>query len=534
MSDEWRPLSHAQLLAQVEPRFLEALTGGTNGPLPAPERSLGPQWVRWVRRNARLGEGDAYGRAPAPTPEQQALLWKLAEVDDEGRRRFGFALISLGKGSGKTPLGGWLGEIDLAGPSVVCDGCVKCDRGFRPNGRPHAVRRWSPDVLIMASSYEQADMLIDEMRTAFSLGPLASHFISMQGLIETVGERGTARRIPATPKRADGSKATTLLVDELHEFDTERRTQAYDVAAGGTAKRRDGLVVVLSTAGFDMDSLLGRLVARARRGEFADDQLAVILEADPELDPELDEDVAEGIRQCNPLAARGVVSVRSLVKRFREMPLYRAQRYFWNRWVPSDFSWLPVGAWDACGPRSGVELVADPSLPTWVGADMALSRDSAAVVTLQLREDGLYQARAKIWIPQGNLIDQDDVDQYLRDLAASHNVQWIAADEAWWPSLTQLENDGLPIFRMPQQGKLMVMGFSKLYQLITNRRLVQDGAPDFADQVTSAAPHSTDRGWTLRKGRSRKRIDACPALAGAVFAASQESRPDVTPNVSWM
>ena len=518
---EWRPLDRDELLAQCDPRFLEALTRWRNGPIPDRTMTLGPQWVRWVRRNCRLGEGDLYAQPPSLTPEQQALFWKLGEVTPAGRMRFSTFVYSVGKGSGKTPIGGWLGALSLRGPRVVCAGCGECDRGWLPNGRPHGVRRVSPDVLVMASSFDQADMILDEARVTFDEGPLAEFAKTRKGLIELLqGERGRMRRIPATPKKADGSKATELLVDEVHEFDTELRERAYNVASGGTAKREDGLVCLLSTAGSNLNTLWGRIVARAKRGECDVDELVVVMEADESLDPTDDLAVMEGIRQANPLARRGVADVRKLLKKFREMPLYQAIRYYWNRWVPADAAWLPAGAWDAC---KG-EVVFDPSLPTWIGVDMALKRDSAAIVRVQRRPDGRLQAAAKIWFPDGDLIDQSECDDYLRLLCSTHNVSWIAADEAWWPTLGTLESEGLPIFRMPQQGRNMIIAYGMTYRVIVDRVLVHDGDPLFTDQIASAVPQSSDRGWTLRKGKHNRRIDACPALAGGVFASTLAPR----------
>jgi hypothetical protein len=66
----------------------------------------------------------------------------------------------------------------------------------------------------------------------------------------------------------------------------------------------------------------------------------------------------------------------------------------------------------------------------------------------------------------------------------------------------------------------MIVAYARLYKMITQGELIHDGAPDFADQVTSAATQSSDRGWTLRKGKNKRRIDSAPALAAAVFASS--------------
>lgn len=506
----------------LPPRFLAALTE-PNGPVPQPERTLGPQVCSWVERMCVMGEGDKYGQPVKLLPFQKALLWKLFELNEDGSRRFRFALISLGKGSGKTPFGGWLGCVELAGPSVCS--------GFDENGLPVGARRVSPDVLVMASSYQQADMVTDEVRTTFTEGPLAKHAIAMKGAVQLKGVRGQLRRIPATVRQADGTKATLLIVDEAHELVEERHENAYDVAAGGTAKRGDSLTVLLSTAGHDMDTMFGRQVARGLRGEFGRDELFFYMRADESLDFTNDEDIAEGIRQANPLAESGVADVSRLLAQFKSMPPFRARRYFWNQWVSSDESWLPVGAWDKC--RGEVKF--DPEWPTFLGVDMALKRDSAAVVMLQRRPDGKLQASAKIWLPDGGLIDQEEVDDYIRSVCATYNVIWIGADEAWWPTLPSLEAEGLPIVRVPQQGRNMVYAYSKTYRVIVDGVLVHDGAPDFSDQIASAVPVSTDGGWKLKKGKHRRRIDSAPALASAVFVSEIEPEPerDIPRSVIW-
>lgn len=533
-TDRIAPLTRDELLARCDPRFLAALTFANNGPLPARNRTLGPTWVRWVHENCVMGEGDAYGTPARLTPEQQALFWKLAELEDDGARRFEFALITLAKGSGKSPLLAWLGNIEIASDCSVF-------KEWAPNGNPRGMARSNPGVINMASSYEQADLVLDEMRATFDheAAPLKGRAAAQKGEIVMRDRKAIAKRIPATPRKADGTKSPLLLVDEVHELTTENQERAVDVAWGGTSKRENGLTIFGSTAGNDLTTLFGRQVARGRRGEFGHAELFLLLEAADGLDPTNDDDVIEGIKQANPLAARGVANVRKLLAKFRGMPLARAKRYYWNQWVSSDESWLPAGAWDAnSASRRGLKFEFEPSWRTWLGADMALKRDSAAVVTVQLRPapalrsklGQLYQAQSKIWLPHGEPIDQtgeNGPDAYIRLIASTYALEWCAADEAWWPSLPLLEkgdehNPAVPMFRMPQQGRNMVIAYARLYKMITQGELIHDGAPDYADQIASAVTQSTDRGWTLRKGKNRRRIDSAPATAAAVFATGLE------------
>lgn len=550
-------IKHIDEARRVNPYFFERLEGSTNGPLPPPQLTIGWIWANWIETNCRLGEGDLYGKPPRLDGTQRALLWKLGELNPETLDlRFSFALISYSKGGGKTPFGGWMGALDLDGPRVPTG---KFRRHPEFGYLPTAERRLSPDVINMASSYEQADLILDEMRTTFEKGPQwrAREWDSRKGTIESRGGRGKARRIPATPKKADGSKATTLLVDEMHEFEGERQERAYDVASGGTAKRRNGLTLIMSTAGWDLESLYGRLVARFKRGRFDYHELGLILEAPPGLDPYNDADIAKGILHSNPLARAGVANVAKLVSKFKSMPSASAKRYYWNQWTPSSESWLPEGAWDAC--RG--DWIENVKFPTWIGVDMAKTRDTAAIVTLQYRHpdlggDGRYQTRAEIWRAKSEeeedegdepgQIDQAEIDKRLMILArqARGALEWIAGDPAYWAGLPKLEKtkapwaqhkDGLmPVFRMPQQGQSMVHAYTQLYQKICNQELVQDGNPEYADQITSAVPQSTDRGWTLKKSKTSRKIDCCPALASAVFASTQEREREIVPRpAAW-
>lgn len=517
-------------LTEVDPQFLKVLTARQNGPMPHSNRTFGPQQIKWLEKNAVLGEGDKYGKPVRMLPFQRALFWKLFEIRDNGSRRFRNAVLCLGKGSGKTPVGGWIGDLEIAGPSVF-------DK-WLADGRPKAKRRESADVIIIASSYEQADMMIDEMRVTFDEGPLKEYAASAKGWVKLKnGLRGIARRIPATPKKADGTKATALLVDEAHELTSERQETAYDVASGGTAKRADSIVCKFSTAGNDLNTMFGREWSRGNRGEFDEDELFVYMSAEDGLDPTDDADIEKGIKQANPLAAAGIANIRDLVRKFKSMPAFRAKRYFWNRWVPTDESWLPEGAWDAC--KGTVEF--DLSLPVFVGADMAMKRDSCSVVLLQKQPNGKILAEAKVWMPDGDLINQDEVDAYIISLTKKYDVIWTAGDEHYWITLPQLEKgdpergiDPIKVLRVPQSGKNMILAYARTYKAIVDRVIVHAGAPDFSDQITSAAPHSTDGGWTVKKGRNKRRIDSTPALASAIFAMSAEAPEEEEQQFDWV
>ena len=80
----------------------------------------------------------------------------------------------------------------------------------------------------------------------------------------------------------------------------------------------------------------------------------------------------------------------------------------------------------------------------------------------------------------------------------------------------------------------MILAYARTYKAIVDRVIVHAGAPDFSDQITSAAPHSTDGGWTVKKGRNKRRIDSTPALASAIFAMSAEAPEEEEQQFDWV
>jgi phage terminase large subunit-like protein len=199
------------------------------------------------------------------------------------------------------------------------------------------------------------------------------------------------------------------------------------------------------------------------------------------------------------------------------------RRYRLNQWVRTDGeSWLPQGAWELC--RSDMQL--KPDLPTFVGVDMALKHDSIAVVIAQ-PQDGRVVVRAKIWHPDANAMDVSAVEQHIRDINRQFNVVENAYDPAFFQRSAEVLSENHVMVEFPQSAARMIPACGNLYELIVNQVIAHDGDPMFADQVLSAAQRSTESGWRLSKGKSKRKIDAAIALAIASDRAT--SKQEVAP-----
>ena len=230
--------------------------------------------------------------------------------------------------------------------------------------------------------------------------------------------------------------------------------------------------------------------------------------------------------EANPNLAEGLLDPEDMEIAVRQTSEVSVRRYRLNQWVRTAAdSWLPQGAFELC--RSDLDLI--PGAPTWIGVDVALKRDTTAAVAVQ-HVDGRIVARAKIWLPDGGVLDASAVESHLIEMAQKYDVQEVAFDPAFFMrSAEVLAEQGMPLVEFPQSPQRMIPACANLYDLIVNQRLAHDGNPLFTDQVLSAAQRMKDNGWTLSKGKSKRKIDAVIALAMAVDRAIVRVEPQLEP-----
>lgn len=412
------------------------------------------------------------------------------------------------KGNGKTPLVAAIGAYELAGGDHV-----------------------SPVVPVSAATFDQADLLFGDMKTMFRESATLSQYATVFDTeIMLKGQPGRAFRVAAARGSNDGARPTCYVADELHEFNDPAKEGAHLVLANGCAKRADSLQINVTTAGADLDSLLGRLYLKGRRiesGEEKDDTFLFIwFEADPDLDITNDEALRKAIRQCNP-AADDFLDVEEIAGRFTAIPEFEARRYYLNQWTRTKQSWLPIGTWEACEGSSYIPPHADVT----VGVDLSLKQDSTAVVVAWPHRDtrgtNVVTVQSRVWLPTDGRIDHSSVKAHLRALHKQFVLTRVIVDPTYFQIMgEELADEGLPIQDEPQTHERMVPACASALNLILDRRLIHDGDATLTDHVLSAATRETDHGWRLSKGRSKRKIDACIAM---VMATSWAVRSDPEP-----
>jgi phage terminase large subunit-like protein len=259
----------------------------------------------------------------------------------------------------------------------------------------------------------------------------ASHFIEsepeidarlkvLRGTLEIRSRRdqGFMRIIASDDSKQGGKRQgfnpTLAFLDELHAHENDN---LYTDMRSGLFKR-NGLLVTISTAGWDREGALGQLregfltcgnvrtgLNANEAGEAVSDPLgrltvarkpsgrSVMLEWACRDDDDVDDMTV--VKLANPASW---VTVQSLEDAKESLTPWNFQRYRANRWTLAFESWLPIGAWDVLV-EPGLEL--DPELPLAAAIDMARYRDCAALVAVQPRPDRPAAVKAWIWRPGG-------------------------------------------------------------------------------------------------------------------------------------
>lgn len=470
--------------------------------------SDGSRVVKFIENFCVHGDGDFYGQPFKLDLWQKQLIYNLYEKNKDGERKYREALCGVPKGNGKSQMAAAIGLYELLGAGTV-----------------------SPLVTVAAASFEQADLVFGTMRTMCEQSPY------LKGLTEvfnnSIGVKngpGRVFRVAAKAGTADGGRNSAFIADEIHEWSTPNLQRVHYVLSNNTAKRKDSLILNITTAGYDLDTLAGRLYLRGKRKQSGETE-------DPEfyfywLEPEegADFEDEEMWKSVNPAIGGGWWPVDNLRRRRAALPLPEFQRYHLNMWTRTqEESWLPEGLWAELA--DSFEL--KPDLPTYIGIDMALKHDSVAVVWGQQDpESELIYLDSKIWRNEGVMFDYAEVETFISKLNREFNVVECAYDPAFFERSAQaLYDENVPMVEFPQTHGRMVPACGQSYELITSKKVRHKNHNTFNDQVLSAVNKPTDRGFRLSKGKSKRKIDGAIAMVMCLDRLTFPTRPPEPSNI---
>ncbi|TIY06235.1 MAG: terminase large subunit, partial [Mesorhizobium sp.] len=346
-----------------------------------------------------------------------------------------------------------------------------------------------------------------------------------------------------------GRTPVFILADELHAW---KKRDLWDVLRSGLPKTKGALVVIATTAGRGQDNVAHELYDYARkvaRGDIEDPAfLPILFEAPRDCDWR-DEAIW---RHVNPGLAHGypdIDGLRQLAREAENRPGDREsfRQLHLNIWLDHSTSpFVEMAIYDRGS--AAVDPDALRGRPCWIGVDLSSTIDLTAVVAAWRDGDGGYvvvpwffcpadalRARADrdgvpyprwrdegfITTTPGDAVDYDYVEQHIRDLCETYDVQEIAFDpHLARRSLMRLRDEGLPAIEHRQGWVSMAPAIKELERAIISGKLQHGGHPVLRWCFSNIALHTDQAGNSLfHKGKSTDRIDGAQAAAMAVGRA---------------
>lgn len=402
----------------------------------------------------------------------------------------------------------------------------------------HLLSTPDADCIIVAASREQAEIILRQARGFVRRSAaLSERLVIKQREIVYPDLDGRIQVRASDSDTVDGWLGTLGFIDELHRH---KSPDLYGIIRDGLGAR-GGQMCTISTAGADQNSVLWKMRQAAinlgveRDGAYmrAGSKSFVLhewsLPADgeftygPEATEEEKQAVIETVKSANPLKAMSTERLRERHDSPSMVP-WQWARFACNIWTQGEEAWLPIGVWD----RNTEPGAIPEGAPVWLGIDLGLKHDTAAIVAVSPEGDN-YRAEAHILTPptDGTSLDIAEVEAVVRELAAKYDVHAATYDPWRFERSAQiLEDEGILMVEHPMTNVRMAPESEALYEAIMRGKIIHDGNAEFTSHVNAGVPTETERGWRLTKRKAKDKIDALIALLMAYDLATRQPEPE--------
>lgn len=425
------------------------------------------------------------------------------------------------------------------------------------------------EVYCAATKKEQSSIVYDEaagMLAGCKL--LKGKYTKSYGRLTHNKTESVMRALSKEDRRTgDGLNPQCGIIDEYHAHET---SEIYDIIDSGMGARAQPLLVIITTAGFDLANPCYRieydLVKKILNPDVSvelDSYFAMVneLEINETADPvivdgktiapgELIDDPADPDTwiKANPIVCSYPEGVEYLRKKIDESKLApekqrNVQTKHLNVWVNQrDAGYMNMAKWEACAG----ELPDLRGEVTWVGIDLSAKIDLTSVA-FEFRRDGQYYVASHSFMPEdaldakikadrvpydrwvadgwltltpGEVVDYRAVVDYIRSRAKEQGwyiEEWCVDPWGTAQVAADLTDDGETVVEIVQGPKTLSEPTKDFRDMVYLRRVTHDGSPVTSWAMSNAVVDKVDRNENLilSKKKSRQRIDPAAAIMNA-------------------
>lgn len=416
------------------------------------------------------------------------------------------------------------------------------------------------EVYSAAGDRDQARVVFEIAREMVQLSPHLSS--RCRPYMKSIFVESSFSRYEAISRAAGtkhGRNIHGLIFDELHVLKTR---ELYDTLTSSEGSRRQPLIVVITTAGWDRKSICYEQHKRAvkvRDGIIKDPSFLPVLYGANKKDDWTDPRVW---RKANP--SLGITFSEEYIRGKCELAqttpgyLNTFKRLNLNIWTEQADVWINQVDWEACS--NGVSIEAMKGYPCFGALDLSSTRDLTALALLFPPElgNGHFKLVTRFYMPEdnimkrveesgvpydvwvreghiiptpGNVVDYEFIRKDLEKIGLIVGIKEMALDR--WNAtylMTQLQDDGLIVVPFGQ-GFASMSGPSKEFEkLVASKNLLHDDNPAMNWMVSNVAVKEDPAGNIKPdKSQSSEKIDgvvsAIMALGRAIF--EEQEKPSI-------
>jgi phage terminase large subunit-like protein len=492
------------------------------------KESAGARAVRLINQLTHT-KGKFAGKSFDLRPWQERIVKKLFTTKKDGLRQYRTCLLMLPRKNGKSELAAALAIFFL-----LFDGEI------------------GAEVYSAASDKDQAALVFNVAAQMIRNDPELNaqcEIIDSQKRIVHRKSGSFYRAISAEAYSKHGFNASVVIYDELHAAPNR---ELWDVLSTSQGARVQPMMIAITTAGFDRQSILWELYSHAKN-----------VAEDPSLDPTflpllfeapIDADWTDEKvwHAANPALGdfRSLEEMRIAAQRAKSIPAQQNtfRRLYLNQWTEQDERWIDLSTWDL-GAKP-VDIEALRGRPCFAGLDLASTRDVTAFVLVFPDDEGGYDVVPYFWVPQdtlnervrrdrapyaqwvtdeymrtteGNVCDYDAIREHIRELSEQFDIREIAYDR-WGATqlVTQLQADGATCVPIGQGFASMSAPTKEIDKLILSGNL-RHGAHPVLRWMAGNVAIEQDPAGNIKpsKKKSTEKIDGIVALIMAIDRATR-------------
>ena len=404
-----------------------------------------------------------------------------------GQLRYRQIVVSMGRQNGKSLLGAILGVYGLL------------------------LHQQGAQVISLASSTDQARIIYS--RVLFTIQNneyLKKRFkkATEQRGITTADGSGRYDVKAAKEAALQGIPMSLCLFDELHLA----KRGMWSAAVLGTAQRKDGMVIGITTAGDQSSETLLDLYKLGYQASQGDPELErfgfFVWQADD--GSQIDDPTA--LKSANPSIDAGRLDLNTVLSDIRSIPEHEAKRYRLNQFISGTAeSWIPS---DVFARASGDGITKQENVV--ISVDRTKNWEYATIGAARKTEDGTFETELVATYAGAT---ENVLYNRIRDLYARGGVTAIALDDRQLSNLAKrLKADGLPVWQL--WTKEISSACSTVYAMFSSGVVKHRNDPLLQLQSPKGIAKYTGETWLISRKESLGDVDALMATVMALYVSA--------------